>query len=112
MELTGYAGAWVPAPVAADGDSHGNTDVMTDGASCDNAGVPPKRKPHGRAPQGKVWNGTVNPLKDDEGVVTEYRSTQVDGYDWFYYKDRDTQKVVHLLDLGRLWSHQEMGHYY
>jgi hypothetical protein len=51
--------------------------VMTDGASCDNAGVPPKRKPHGRAPQGKAWNGTANPLKDDEGVVTGYTGAWV-----------------------------------
>ena len=43
--VTVYAGAWVPAPVTADGDSHGNAVVMPDGASCDNAGIPPKRKP-------------------------------------------------------------------
>jgi hypothetical protein len=75
--VTAYAGAWVPAPVAADGDSHGNAGVMPHGASCDNAGVPPKRKPHGRVPQGKVWNGTANPLKDDEGVVTAYTGAWV-----------------------------------
>ena len=75
--VTAYAGAWVPAPVATDGDSHGNAGVMPDGASCDNAGVPPKRQPHGRVPQGKVWNGTANPLKDDAGVVTGYTGAWV-----------------------------------
>jgi hypothetical protein len=27
------------------------------------------------------------------------RTETSEAYDWFYYKDRDTQKVAHLLDL-------------
>jgi hypothetical protein len=95
--VTAYAGVWVPAPVATDGDSHGNAGVMSDGVSCDNAGVPPKRKPHGRVPQGKVWNDTENPLKDDEGVLL---CTQVHG---------SVLKVMVTLTLTMVF-HQEGNH--
>ena len=50
--VTAYACTWVPAPVTVDGDSHGYTGVIPDSVSCDNAGVPPKRKPHGRGKYG------------------------------------------------------------